>query len=240
MPTWAKPSATWSGTISSGDGWVVFSGASAENTFHAHPALQLTMTKGAAPVTLYGPQGESYRDRAILVRNGVRHRLEPHPDVQVVLVEPQSPLALYLQSKAPDAQITLVPSSLLHDLTNGPEPVLAGLKPRALDPALERALTALRQVQDCVDVSGAARSAGVSVSRLRTIARSELGVTLAEWLVWRKLDRACAALTRGARLVDAAARGGFADQAHLTRTMRRVFGVTPGMSKAWRRTAMPA
>jgi AraC-like DNA-binding protein len=236
----ADLSTPWAGAISAGDGWVVFSGASAGNSFHARPALQVTMTKDAAPVTLYGQQGEAYRDRAILVRPGVRHRLEPHPDVQVLLVEPQGPLALHLQSEAPDAPITGVPSSLLANLANGPEAVLSGLKPRALDPALERALTALRQVQDGIDVAGAARFADVSVSRLRTIARNELGVTLSEWLVWRKLDRACAALTRGARLVDAAARGGFADQAHLTRTMRRVFGVTPGMSKAWRRTAIPA
>lgn len=235
----ADPNPPWSGTIFSGDGWVAFTGASAGNTLPAHPALQVTMTKCAAPVTVYGCHGEAYRDGAILVRPGVGHRLQPHPDVQVLLVEPQSSLALHLLSKAPDAPIAVVPSGAARKLADGPEAILAGLKPRTLDPTLQRALTALRRVDDGTDVASAARSAGVSASRLRAIARIELGVTLAECLVWRKLDRACAALTRGARLADAAARGGFADQAHLTRTMRRVFGVTPGMSKDWRRTATP-
>lgn len=232
-------SKNWSGAISAGDGWVLFSGASAGNSLHAHPALQITLAQSGR-VSIVGPDGKSVSDRAILVRSGVRHRLEPHPDVQVLLVEPQTPLARYLLSATPDAPVCAVPSRLAHVLVHGPEAFLPELEPRRLDPALERALQALRQVEDGVDVAGAARLAGVSVSRLRAIARAELGAPLAAWLVWRKLDRACAALTRGGRLADAAARGGFADQAHLTRTMRRVFGVTPGMSRSWRRAPAPA
>jgi transcriptional regulator GlxA family with amidase domain len=41
------------------------------------------------------------------------------------------------------------------------------------------------------------------------------------------LQRASRSLARGASLAEAALDAGFADQAHLSRSMRRVFGVTP-------------
>lgn len=73
----------------------------------------------------------------------------------------------------------------------------------------------------------AAREVGLSASRLRSLAREALGAPLSRWMLWRKLERSLRAVAGGARLVDAAAEGAFSDQAHLARTMRRMFGVTP-------------
>lgn len=229
----------WSGAISAGDGWVLFKGASAGNTLHAHPALQLTTAQDGA-VSILGQHGFVRRSPAIIVRPKVLHQLAPHPSVHVLLVEPQSPLAQYILAHTPPEPICAAPIKLRRALANGPKAVLAGLPPLPLDPKLATAMATLRNGADAIAVTQAAKAAGLSPSRLRALAQAHLGLSLGEWLVWRKLDRACAALSRGAKLADAAARGGFADQAHLTRTMRRVFGVTPGMSKAWRRSAMTA
>jgi AraC-like DNA-binding protein len=43
----------------------------------------------------------------------------------------------------------------------------------------------------------------------------------------RRLHRAGRSLASGASLAEAALDAGFADQAHLSRSMRRAFGVTP-------------
>lgn len=224
----------WSGAISAGDGWVAFAGASAGNARHAHPALQLTVAR-CGNASVIGPDEAVFTAPELLVRPGVPHQLLPHADVRILLIEPQSPLATFVFAHATEAPISPVTTTLRRALAHGLETLLAGLPPRPFHPHLARALSVLRPAHDVVTVSRAAQAAGLSPSRLRALAMAELGVSLSDWLVWRKLDRACAALTRGARLADAAARGGFADQAHLTRTMRRVFGVTPGMSKAWRR-----
>ncbi len=79
----------------------------------------------------------------------------------------------------------------------------------------------------CADLESSARHVGISASRLRTLAREQLGVSLSTWMLWRKLERAARAVLDGEPLARAAALGGFSDQAHFTRTMRRMFGVTP-------------
>ncbi|HQT54450.1 MAG TPA: AraC family transcriptional regulator [Phenylobacterium sp.] len=116
----------------------------------------------------------------------------------------------------------------------GPDPdrslaaASAASKPRQLDPRLAAALQAMRRSSEAdVELGGVARRVGLSPARLRALARSELGAPLAHWRAWLQLERAIGALRRGEPLAAAAALGGFSDQAHLSRTMRRFFGVTP-------------
>jgi AraC family transcriptional regulator of arabinose operon len=76
----------------------------------------------------------------------------------------------------------------------------------------------------------AAAHAGLSTSRLRVLCRQQLGVPFAKLVLWRKVRRACASMNAGHGLAQAAADAGFADQAHLTRTMSEVLGLTPGVA----------
>ncbi|HKA90274.1 MAG TPA: helix-turn-helix domain-containing protein [Haliangiales bacterium] len=46
--------------------------------------------------------------------------------------------------------------------------------------------------------------------------------------MWLKLQRAATLLVGGGALAGAAAGAGFADASHMTRTFRRMFGLTPG------------
>jgi methylphosphotriester-DNA--protein-cysteine methyltransferase len=68
---------------------------------------------------------------------------------------------------------------------------------------------------------------GLSPQRLRALARQQLGMPLARWRVWTRLRRAAESLQSGRSLADAATAAGFADQAHLTRQMREMMGLTP-------------
>jgi len=70
----------------------------------------------------------------------------------------------------------------------------------------------------------------VSVSCLRALATESLSAPLAQWRLWRMLAKAASAIAAGLPLASAAADAGFSDQAHLTRTMRRFFGVTPAVA----------
>jgi AraC-like DNA-binding protein len=69
---------------------------------------------------------------------------------------------------------------------------------------------------------------GLSPSRLRALARTEIGVPLTQLRLWSRLARAILWLPYGPTAVAAAAAAGFADQAHFTRTARRFLGRTPG------------
>jgi AraC-like DNA-binding protein len=80
-----------------------------------------------------------------------------------------------------------------------------------------------------------ARSAGLSVSRLHALFRTELDTSPHAWLRDVRLARARAWLAETARpIADIALAAGFSDQSALTRALRDATGMTPG---AYRRTS---
>jgi transcriptional regulator GlxA family with amidase domain len=83
-----------------------------------------------------------------------------------------------------------------------------------------------------------ARSAGLSVSRLHALFRTELDTSPHAWLRDVRLARARAWLAETARpIADIALAAGFSDQSALTRALRDATGMTPG---AYRRSALPS
>ena len=95
---------------------------------------------------------------------------------------------------------------------------------------------AVDDVRDFLDarVGGAVTSAeletisGISRYAVARHFRACLGTSPYRYLVMRRLDRARALIRRGARLADAAADCGFADQSHMTRQFKRAYGLSPG------------
>lgn len=79
-------------------------------------------------------------------------------------------------------------------------------------------------------VKNAAAASGLSEARLRAIAQGQLGVPLSKWLLWRAVGKAAKAVATGETLAVAAVAGGFADQAHFTRTLNKLMGVTPAQA----------
>ena len=96
-----------------------------------------------------------------------------------------------------------------------------------LDPRLLAVLEDLNQNLENPSILEAAKRSGLSRSRVRTLAREQMGIPLSNWVTWRKLVKSNKALSDGANLSEAAMAGHFSDQAHFSRTMKKMFGVTP-------------
>jgi len=77
---------------------------------------------------------------------------------------------------------------------------------------------------------------GVTRYALARHFRACLGTSPYRYLVMRRLDRARTLIRQGVPLADAALRGGFADQSHMTRNFKKAFGLSPGRfaALAWR------
>jgi AraC-like DNA-binding protein len=73
----------------------------------------------------------------------------------------------------------------------------------------------------------AASAAHLSSGRLRHLFVTETGTTFRAYVVWQRLQRATAIVMQGGTWTDAAHATGFADSAHLSRSFRRMFGVSP-------------
>jgi AraC-like DNA-binding protein len=68
---------------------------------------------------------------------------------------------------------------------------------------------------------------GLSQSRFMHVFTESMGVPLRPYILWLRLQRACCDLMAGASVTAAAHSAGFSDAAHLTRTFRRMLGMTP-------------
>ncbi len=66
--------------------------------------------------------------------------------------------------------------------------------------------------------------------------RRLLGTSPYRYLTLRRLEDVKSALERGENLADVAFSAGFADQSHMTRQFKQVYGLTPGQ---WRRLTRP-
>lgn len=83
-----------------------------------------------------------------------------------------------------------------------------------------------------VSVADLAAVAGLSESWFAHAFKQTTGVPPHRWQMRLRVDRARDLLTAGTPPVEVAARTGFADQAHLTRSFRSLLGTTPA---AWQR-----
>jgi AraC-like DNA-binding protein len=223
----------WNGEFVFGEGAAAYRGPSADNTFHTHVAIQLVLAETGL-ATVVAANGMEFIGASILIRPLVEHALSSRGEVTLLYAEPQSILTLHLAKLAPAADISVIEAGIVPERWSSESldhwlVRIAGSIPqeRAIDARLESALAHLAQEPGKSSIREAAMRCGLSESRLRVLARAQLGLPLSTWLIWRKLEHAARAISEGEPLSMAAVAGGFADQAHLARAMRRMFGITP-------------
>jgi AraC-like DNA-binding protein len=114
-------------------------------------------------------------------------------------------------------------------------------EPRPIHPRVRRLLRALRTLPPDSDTSLEALAAIVQLSpgRLMHVFSESIGMPLRPYLAWLKLQRAAVAIARDKPLTEAALVAGFADAAHMTRTFRAMFGVTPSALRPGRQPSAP-
>lgn len=109
--------------------------------------------------------------------------------------------------------------------------LLSGRRAPKIHPGVRRVLRVVREeigTRHKFSLEQMARVAGLSTSRFMHVFTESVGVPLRPFVLWLRLQRACGEMMRGAGIADAAHHSGFSDAAHLTRTLRRMMGMTPG------------
>jgi AraC family transcriptional regulator len=69
--------------------------------------------------------------------------------------------------------------------------------------------------------------AGMGVSHFRVLFQRSMGISVHQYVIQRRVERAKRLLLQGRSITQSAVEAGFADQSHLARTMRRVLGIRP-------------
>lgn len=230
----------WHGQLQLWDDWACYLGQVSQQTFHAHLAGQIALGLDE-PVTVQTSAEVEVRGRAVLIAPLTQHRVAPiSSPVLLIYADPRGRLGRRLRACATKSLLP-VPSfgdklTILWDRMDGlptEDLILSALdttcpeaSPLPLDARVQKALTAL-ETQSGKHIAGIAEShIDLSAGRLRELAQKELGASLAHFSLWRKLQRSLNAATSGLNLAEAAYAGGFADQAHMARTFRRMLGLT--------------
>ena len=217
-----------------GRAYGVFFGASGKNEFHQNAAFQIIVSRDNDIIAI-DENDIKYVGKIVLIKPLVKSKIQCDGHLIHVYLSPRLDLTLDLINLVGEADIHILtcadrlpfsPGSLRSEVINALDN-LDQMSVERLDPRLMDVLEYLNQNLDNPSILNAAKHSGLSRSRVRTLAREQLGMPLSTWVTWRKLVEANKALSDGANLADAALAGSFADQAHFSRTMKRMFGVTP-------------
>ncbi|MBP8231789.1 MAG: helix-turn-helix domain-containing protein [Rhizorhabdus sp.] len=204
---------------------------------HAHVAVQLVVgLNGRLELGFSGD--ETLTCDAVVLGPMVAHRVYPSSTRALLLyADPRGRLGRALRrlsadGVAPVPQLRALIRRLVQEGAPAEQFVTAllqeiGPPTSAADKRLGSLLAVADGSQgDPLSMRDLASRSGLSNSGFRELAKRALGVPPARYALWRKLEYALRAVTDGESLAAAAHIGGFADQAHLARTMRRMFGVT--------------
>lgn len=97
-----------------------------------------------------------------------------------------------------------------------------------LHPAIRAAIGFLHaELRQPISADDLARRAGLSTSRLLHLFREQMGTPLRPHIRWLRLTDAMVQIANGTSITEAAAHVGFADGAHLTRSMKQYLGLRP-------------
>ena len=203
-----------------GAGYAAYRGPAIDVAAHRHAAFQVAIAVHGA-VAIVDAAGICHRGAALVVAPMARHRMLEGTDLLTFFVDPHCAFADRLRERHGDG-VTAAPE--LRDLTTTDLGPAAGPS-RALDPRIVAAMDAVSAPG--ATMPGVAARVGLSPQRLRALARKQVGMPLLRWRAWVRLRVAAEALRDGRSIADAAITGGFADQAHLTRWMREMMGLTP-------------
>ena len=228
---------------------LVFSvGPGRENSPHRHfgailivaPDAPMAITADAATLTT----------QAALIAPNAWHRLDcRHSRAVTILVGPDHPWFCYVKPLLTGEPIVALDASRVAEvvpadsLFSGEAPCTAALvaaqrllqafggvdvAPHRLDERIESVLQLLHEdIARPPRLAEISRRAGLSAFTLMRRFKRELGVRIGEYVLWRRMMSALTLVDGRSTIAEIAQRTGFYDQAHLTRTVRRMVELAP-------------
>jgi AraC-like DNA-binding protein len=220
----------WAGGLRIDPGALTFTGAIGAAPAHAHAAVQV-IDLHHGHMLLRDTAGTTRAATAAVIPTGVRHGIVTTADAAGImrLLDPGSTAARTATARLRDnggdpatVDTWLAAARYSDDEAGHTAPS------DDLHPALARALAAAADlVHSAMTLTDLAGRVGISPSRLGHLFAEQLGLSFPAWRRWTRLQHAVGQVAAGTSLTMAAHAAGFADSAHLTRTCRAMFGLSP-------------
>lgn len=226
-------------------------GALSQSSVHAHHGMHIVLaTRGTLACRV--DHEESFVESAgVITAPDVAHEIKTRSaDVLLVFIDPESRVGAALRSViVGDVRRVSAEERDAIDTGLDPRAIMAGegekwtqsvldtLGVRSRDalppmhPSVRRALALLQasDADESVSLGALAARVGLSEGRLMHAFTESVGIPLRPYLAWLRVQRAVVSIASGQSLAAAAQASGFADAPHMTRTFRRMLGLTPSM-----------
>jgi AraC-like DNA-binding protein len=223
---------------------------------HAHHGIQIALSLDGptGKVLLRGGANNLWSEfRAAIVMPNLRHEFDGlGGSVAQIFVEPETTQGRILAGRYAASDITALRSEVVDaaadmlgaQLREGRSnqtlvttsqrfvDTLAGALPMQPtgDLRIAKAVDFIsRRMTSEISLRDVAAAVHLSPSRLRHLFVQETGTPYRGYVLWLRINRAVAAMMEGRTWTEAAHETGFADSAHLSRTFRRMFGISPAM-----------
>lgn len=219
--------------------------------WHDHHAIQITIALEGDCAFRDRPDGDWSTRSGTMVRAHRLHQFESRgATVAHIFVEPETAQGRALQSRPGDDVVTSLSSEEQTVMTRILRPACRpGTTKSAVAVAAQDAINWLahtatpservdarvqkaiayvkRNLRDAVALSDAASAAALSPSRFRHLFMEQTGSAFRVYVLWLRLNVAIETAMTGKSWTEAAHQAGFTDSAHLTRTFKRMFGISP-------------
>jgi AraC-like DNA-binding protein len=211
---------------------------------HRHHCVQLVMAMRGTLLIRGRSDDEWMKCGAALVRPDAAHEVDARDTTVLIgFVDSESELGVALNERIErdiscisQAQVARWRAALGRTPTEARverwvrTELLHRRRPVWIHPGVSLVLKHLREklgISDDFSLKTLAGISGLSQSRFMHVFTESTGVPLRPYVLWLRLQRACCDLMAGASVTAAAHSAGFSDAAHLTRTFRRMLGMTP-------------
>jgi len=232
------------------DNWGFFVGAFADNVPHRHFALQVSIALEGALKISHGEVMEAFS--SCLIQSNVPHQFSGAGYHLTILVNPVSSVGHYLAGLAGEQEemvdftnawsLELKQAGLAY--VNGAlsgEELVAGIRQEFeklkcrcagnnhfADERISKAINYLEQhAQATVPLETIAAVCFLSPSRFLHLFKEKTGISYRRMQLWNKTVQAFRLAATGQNLTQVAHACGFTDSAHLSRTFKETFGLSP-------------
>ncbi|MEV4895571.1 AraC family transcriptional regulator [Nonomuraea sp. NPDC055795] len=221
----------WRGWAAIKPGRLYYGGMLGAGGLHAHHAVQFLI---GDDLVLAGADGRAHAVTTALIPANAPHAIvRGTADALLALIDPAQARPERGRSRAGSAAAWRVDVDVparrdLPSLRELVATLTATTPPQPRHPALTEAariIEALLPAQ--VRLGEVAAAVRLSPSRLSHLFTGEFGLPFRRYVLWARLRAALTALSGGLSLTEAAHTAGFADSAHLTRTVHRMMGAAP-------------
>ncbi|TQM26404.1 AraC-like DNA-binding protein [Nocardia bhagyanarayanae] len=224
----------WLGGVLFTPGLMAFTGDIGDTAAHSHAAVQILLVT-AGEVTLIDAAGRTATAEVAIIPPGVRHEVRATPGAKGFLAYLDSAglvgnAALARLRGLPVDEVTSwITAAMPRTTAAAPQPNSTSRAPRrSTHPVVAEALrVAAASASGPPSLGDLAAAVAMSPSRLSHLFTEHVGLPYAAWRRWTRLQLAVGTVRVGGSLTEAAHASGFTDSAHLTKTCRDLFGITP-------------